>query len=176
MTDPKENKAFLSRWSRLKQSGGEAEPPPAATPPAPALDDPIPEPNAEPTDADMPPVEALTAESDFSPFLSPKVSEGLRRLALRKLFHLPEFNVTDGLNDYDEDYTMFRALGDVVTHEMRRMQALEEERAKKTQVLEDADEPRVESAAAGTQAAPASRAKAPPAADLESDEGGDLES
>ena len=41
----------------------------------------------ERTDADMPPLESLSADSDFTGFLSPKVSESLRRAALRKLFH-----------------------------------------------------------------------------------------
>jgi hypothetical protein len=69
----------------------------------------------------MPPVETLTAESDFAPFLSHGVSDGLRRKALRILFRQPACNITDGLNDYDEDYTQFAGLGDRVTHEMRRM-------------------------------------------------------
>lgn len=79
----------------------------------------------QPTDADMPPLDSLGEESDYSGFMSPKVSEELRTLALRKLFHLPQFNVTDGLNDYDEDYTRFAKLGNVITHEMRRLRELE---------------------------------------------------
>jgi hypothetical protein len=73
------------------------------------------------TDADMPPVETLNAESDFSPFMSPGVSDGLRQKALRILFRNPACNMVDGLNDYDEDYTQFAGLGDVVTQEMKRM-------------------------------------------------------
>ena len=73
------------------------------------------------TDADMPPLESLDKDSDYSVFMSPGVSEQLRTLALRKLFHLPAFNITDGLNDYDEDYTRFAGLGGMVTHEMQRM-------------------------------------------------------
>jgi len=69
----------------------------------------------------MPPIDSLDSDSDFSVFMSPKVSEQLRTQALRKLFHLPAFNVTDGLNDYDEDYTRFAGLGNVVTQEMQRM-------------------------------------------------------
>ncbi len=73
------------------------------------------------TDEDMPPLETLDENSDFSGFLSPKVSETLRRAALRKLFHFQQFNITDGLNDYDDDYTQFEKLGNVVTHEMKRL-------------------------------------------------------
>ncbi|MCH7880797.1 MAG: DUF3306 domain-containing protein, partial [Proteobacteria bacterium] len=38
------------------------------------------------TDADMPPVDTLTEESDFSGFMSSGVSDELRNRALRKLF------------------------------------------------------------------------------------------
>ena len=116
---------FLARWSRRKleartgsiDDGAEVlqteEPqavPPVAAPP-----------ERELTDADMPPLDSLTADSDFTPFMSPGVSDGLRRLALRKLFSQRSFNITDGLNDYDEDFTQFAGLGNVVTHEMKRL-------------------------------------------------------
>jgi hypothetical protein len=52
--------------------------------------------------------------------MSNKVSEELRLLALRKLFRLPQFNVTDGMNDYDGDFTAFRPLGDTMPHDMLR--------------------------------------------------------
>jgi hypothetical protein len=122
---------FLARWSRRKlearagvaddiaEVGQTEEPqavPPVAAPP-----------ERELTDADMPPLDSLTANSDFTPFMSPGVSDGLRRLALRKLFSQPAFNITDGLNDYDEDFTQFTGLGSVITHEMKRL--LEREQA-----------------------------------------------
>ena len=128
---------FLERWSRRKReldeadiTGEDAEA--AAVVPA------VETPPAEPvlTDADMPPIESLDSESDYSPFMSPGVSEHLRTRALRKLFHLPAFNITDGLNDYDEDFTGFTSLGDTVTHEMKRMLKRELEAADRA-----ADEP-----------------------------------
>jgi ferredoxin len=73
----------------------------------------------EKTDSDMPPIETLDETSDYSGFLSPKVSEGLRRAALRKLFQMPNFHFRDGLDDYDDDYRSFRVLGDIVTADMR---------------------------------------------------------
>ena len=90
----------------------------------------------------MPSVESLTAESDFSQFLSEGVSDVLRRAALRKLFQLPEFNILDGLNDYDEDYTKFEKLGEVVTYHQRQMKAREEAIAKEKarEAAEQADE------------------------------------
>jgi hypothetical protein len=73
------------------------------------------------TDDDMPPLDSLDENSDYAAFMSPGISETLRRQALRKLFHLPGVHVPDGLDDYDEDFSRFAGLGDVVTHEMKRM-------------------------------------------------------
>jgi len=120
---------FLDRWARRKQAdqqgGAITEPRSVATAAAPAVSHAEPvveqEEQQELTDADMPPIDSLDGDSDFSVFMSPGVSEQLRTQALRKLFHLPAFNVTDGLNDYDEDYTRFAGLGNVVTQEMQRM-------------------------------------------------------
>lgn len=72
-----------------------------------------------PAGIELPPVETLQEHSDVSGFLSPGVSRDLRSLALKKLFHLPKFNITDGLDDYDEDYRNFAALGDIITADMR---------------------------------------------------------
>jgi hypothetical protein len=102
---------FLERWSRRKRALDETEvsgQDAAAVAAVPAVETPPAEPVL--TDADMPPIESLDGESDYSPFMSPGVSEHLRTRALRKLFHLPAFNITDGLNDYDEDFTGFAGL------------------------------------------------------------------
>lgn len=71
------------------------------------------------SDEDMPPIETLTKDSDVSCFLNKGVSEALRKKALRHLFMLPAFNIRDGLNDYDEDYTTFEPLGDTITSDMK---------------------------------------------------------
>jgi len=71
------------------------------------------------TDADMPPLDSLDAHSDYSGFLSRGVSEALRQKALSKLFRSARFNVTDGLDDYAEDFTKFTPLGDVITADLR---------------------------------------------------------
>jgi hypothetical protein len=84
----------------------------------------------EKTDADMPPIESLDEKSDYSVFMSPKVSEHLRRAALRKLFHLPAFNITDGLDDYDEDFRKVKLLGDVITADMRHQMERKKEEAR----------------------------------------------
>ena len=86
------------------------------------------------TDQDMPPLESLDENSDYSGFLSSGVSEALRRRALRKLFSSAVFNIPDGLDDYDDDFTSFAALGDIVTSDMKHQAEMEAERAKRTQV------------------------------------------
>ena len=87
------------------------------------------------TDADMPDIETLGEDSDFSGFLSEKVSAYLRRKALQKLFHLPEFNLRDGLNEYDEDYSTFVPLGDTITYQMK--QFIERQKQDFKDALED---------------------------------------
>ena len=82
------------------------------------------------TDEDMPALESLDENSDYSGFLSSGVSESLRRRALRKLFSSAVFNIPDGLDDYDDDFTTFEALGDIVTSDMKHQAEAEAERAK----------------------------------------------
>jgi len=123
---------FVNRWSRRKrearEADGWAEQPasPDSTPQAVA--ERAESQAAELTDADMPALESLDEHSDYRGFLSPKVSEALRRAALRKLFGMSRFNVCDGLDDYAQDFTTFEPLGDLVTHDMRRLLARERER------------------------------------------------
>lgn len=109
--------SFARRWSRRKAEERQdtADPPddestelaptpePAPAPAPAALPAPAP-PDEEPPD--LPPIESLTAESDFTPFLRDKVPEALRKAALRKLWRSdPVLANLDGLNDYDEDFT-----------------------------------------------------------------------
>jgi len=76
------------------------------------------------TDADMPPIESLDETSDFSVFMSSGVSDKLRNLALQKMFKAPVYNICDGLDDYDELYTSFEKLGDIVTSDMKHQAAM----------------------------------------------------
>jgi len=80
------------------------------------------------SDDDMPDIESLTPDSDYAGFLSPGVSETLRKLALRKLFCSEAFNVCDGLDDYDDDYTQFKILGNTLTADMRHQAELKAQR------------------------------------------------
>jgi hypothetical protein len=88
------------------------------------------------TDADMPDIESLDEDSDFSGFMSAGVSDKLRNLALRKLFKAPVFNIRDGLDEYDEDYTYFEKLGDIVTCDMKHQIEMQEMRRREEQESE----------------------------------------
>lgn len=138
------------RWSRRKARARAAPVPAAPRAQAPAsaavpaaaadgagrvLDTPDAPPERALTDADMPALEALGEDDDYSGFLSPGVSEPLRLKALRKLFTSAKFNVTDGLDDYAEDFTKFEPLGDIITSDMRHRIEMEAERAR--QAAED---------------------------------------
>ncbi len=60
--------------------------------------------------------------------MSPGVSDELRNLALRKLFRASVFNVRDGLDEYDDDFTTFEKLGDIVTSDMKHRVEMEEQK------------------------------------------------
>ena len=135
-----EQEGFLARWSRrkaLSRSGEELpEPPPdsdaapqehgdAASATAPVAEDAA----AEPVEGEdglaaddvpeLPPLESLDEDSDYSAFLGKGVPPDLKRKALQKLFHSPKFNVRDGLDDYDWDFSNPEPLGNIITAEMR---------------------------------------------------------
>ena len=94
----------LSRWSRRKlAAAAEASAAPTSAPaavPAPA--------SGAPTSTaalELPPVESLTFDSDFTAFLQPGVDDKVKRAALKQLFRDPRFNIMDGLDTYIDDYT-----------------------------------------------------------------------
>ena len=132
---------FYSRWSMRKQESktAVAEKPDDETPATPVDAEAIPSPG----DEEMPPLEALDERSDYSGFLSPEVSDELRRLALRKLFHTADFNVCDGLDDYAEDFNGFEKLGEIITSDM--LHQLQETRRKLDQQPDtDVDQPQAD--------------------------------
>src|SRR5437660_7717332 len=90
-----EKEPFLARWSRLKREA-----------PAEKKDD-------SPAPA-VPPIDQLTPDSDFAAFMNPKVKDELRRLALKKLFGDPHFNVPDPFEPYSRDWTV----GEPIPQEM----------------------------------------------------------
>lgn len=76
-----DDKGFLSRWSARKADARakEADAPVAAEP---AADDAVPEIDA----AELPSIEDLTEESDYTVFLRKGVPDAMRKAALRKLW------------------------------------------------------------------------------------------
>ena len=77
----------------LHERGLQTEPPVDDAPLAPgSLDHTLPDPDH------------LPAGSDFSAFMSSGVSAALRRRALKRLWATGNYNVRDGLDDYDADY------------------------------------------------------------------------
>ncbi|HEX6138140.1 MAG TPA: DUF3306 domain-containing protein [Casimicrobiaceae bacterium] len=85
-------------------AGGDV-PAAAGSPPRVATRDAMATTPAQPAGPALPPLESLTIDSDFAPFLQPGVDESLKRGALRKLFRDPRFNVMDGLDVYIDDYS-----------------------------------------------------------------------
>ncbi len=69
--------------------------------------------------SELPAIETLGEDSDYSMFMSSEIDESLQKLALRKLFKAPFYNIRDGLNDYDEDFSTFEELGDIITSDMK---------------------------------------------------------
>ncbi len=80
-------------------------------------------------DDDMPNLATLNEDSDYSMFLSDKVSNVLRKKALKKLFLSSSINVLDGLNDYDENYTSFELLGNIIPYDLKQQLALKSKEA-----------------------------------------------
>ncbi len=130
------DRPFLSRWARLKQesrqsggrqTGGRGGAAPVLEEPArqatlpPEAGDPDHSVPAQPSQpgqervreqdaavdpSELPDIDSLTAESDFTAFMRKGVPKTLQRKALRKLWASdPVLACLDGLNDYEEDFT-----------------------------------------------------------------------
>ncbi len=69
-------------------------------------------------------------DSELPLWQQDNVEEDVKQRALSTLFKQPEFNDVDYLNEYDEDFTQFSGLGDIVTQEMKRMIRVVEERTR----------------------------------------------
>jgi hypothetical protein len=145
---------FLSRWSRRKHQANREAAQPA---PAPA--------NA-PAQPALPPLESLTFESDFTPFLAANVAESVKRAALKKLLHDPRFNVMDGLDTYIDDYTKNDPIPDEMLkrleHARSTFQGLErpkDEPQKNDQPQMQQDEEKTETAQRESEAQPETQAK-----------------
>lgn len=121
--DKAEKETLVSRWSRLKQEARER---PLQEAPKPEDVKPLPQ---------LPPADKLSFESDFTGFMDTRVDEAVRRIALKTLFSDPRFNITDGLDDYAEDYAALEdlpaAIVDQLQHARRTLRGPEPEGSEK---------------------------------------------
>lgn len=94
--------SFLKRWARRKQAAAGGLPGETHATEAGPME-------PEPVEADvppqLPPLETLDADSDFSGFMHSKVDPEIRNAALKKLFAGPHYRVSDGLDVYVGDYS-----------------------------------------------------------------------
>lgn len=117
-----ETNSRLARWSERKLAHAPALTVPA---PAPAEADsggvaPAGAQAGEaPEDLDLPDIESLTGNSDFTAFMKEGVPDDLKNLALRKLWRSdPVYANLDGLNDYDPEHVTFLVQAAEVAKEM----------------------------------------------------------
>ncbi|SDK80800.1 Protein of unknown function [Franzmannia pantelleriensis] len=88
---------------------------PAAQPPRQRVSDEVGDTPAAPPaegslDHTLPAPETLGPGSDFKAYLVPGVSSALKNRALRRLWATGNYNVRDGLDDYDLDYSQMRKM------------------------------------------------------------------
>jgi hypothetical protein len=104
MTGPDER--FTGRWSRLKQEAkAPADEPQIASLPTAEEADATAEQTPTIAPEDLPEIDSLDKDSDYTPFLQEGVPEHLKNLALRALWRSdPVLANLDGLNDYDENF------------------------------------------------------------------------
>ena len=141
----REPEPFLTRWSRRKEEARREVPEPAP--------EKVADPKAPP---ELPPLDKLTIESDYRGFFHPKVSEDMRRAALKKLFSDPHFNVMDGLDVYIDDNSKTEPIPAAMLASLKQAQ----------NILRWAKEDADERARASAQATPAPALEAPSEHDL----------
>lgn len=115
---PENNESVFSRWSRRKldkQAVTEQEKV------LPVQQDPEPAVTSE---------QQLVDEEEIPIWQQLDVDPEAKRAALSRLFRQPEFNVVDRMNEYDDDFTSFASLGSIVTHEMKHMLKLAEQKTR----------------------------------------------
>ncbi|MDH5888874.1 DUF3306 domain-containing protein [Vibrio splendidus] len=65
------------------------------------------------------PAPEATEDLSVAQLLVSQASESVKKAALRKLFLSEEFNVRDGLDDYDDDYSNLKSLSEGVAETLR---------------------------------------------------------
>ncbi len=114
---PTDAGSFLQRWSRRKQAVQAGVVPTEAAaegatqlaaidPQRAAQASPSRSVDADAKHTELPSLDSLQGlQSDYLDFMQPKVTQQLKRAALKKLFADPHFNVIDRFEAYSEDYT-----------------------------------------------------------------------
>ncbi|WP_447471715.1 DUF3306 domain-containing protein [Vibrio harveyi] len=158
--------SFFSRWSKRKLEETTTEPTDAkvvesveSTEPetAQAHEELSTEAQALATEASATEIESQQAsnettdpeEMSVAQLLVSEASESVKKAALRKMFLSEEFNVRDGLDDYDDDYSNLKSLSEGVAETLRDWvkEKTEEEPAEETtQSTESHEESDIESA------------------------------
>jgi Protein of unknown function (DUF3306) len=159
-----EGESFLSRWSRRKVEV-------KVSPPATEVDTQLSNPSTgEPSGAKvpetplpertlaseaeekppLPTIDSLTAESDFSPFITKDVDPALRNQAMKKLFTDPhyQFDNMDKLDIYIDDYSKSDPIPLDILRKMYQSKALflfedEEKEEEAARIAAEAKLPRV---------------------------------
>ncbi len=131
------SQAQARRVDEVAPGGTQTEP--AEPPPPLSLDD----------------VKALTAESDYAPFVSRAVSPEVRNAAMKKLFTDPHYNVMDRLDIYIDDYSLPDPLPESMLRKMASAKFLklfedEAQDAQATGLGDDAHYPAPDSVAQST--------------------------
>jgi len=139
----------LQRWARKKAEAAkrpEPSPPPVIeTEPAPeeqelAINETLPE-HELLEKYGLPDPENIELGTDITGFMRKEIPELLRRKALRGLWKSnPVLAVLDGLNDYDEDYTLASTAGQTVTTLYKVGEGLVDKAKKAADVVDDQSE------------------------------------
>jgi hypothetical protein len=134
---PENNESVLSRWSRRKLDKQVATEQEKALPVQQE-----PEPTITPTSKLQ-----IVDETEMPIWQQPDVDPEVKRVALSRLFREPEFNVVDRMNEYDDDFTSFASLGSIVTHQMKHMLKLAEQKTRPGEAEAGKDKPELDNIA-----------------------------
>ncbi|PTO75787.1 DUF3306 domain-containing protein [Vibrio splendidus] len=112
-----------------------------------ALENESPETNEEVHASDVQdPAPEATEDLSVAQLLVSEASESVKKAALRKLFLSEEFNVRDGLDDYDDDYSNLKSLSEGVAETLRdwvKDKTEEETTLEEEQIIDSKDESEV---------------------------------
>lgn len=92
------------------------------------------------------PAPEATEDLSVAQLLVSEASESVKKAALRKLFLSEEFNVRDGLDDYDDDYSNLKSLSEGVAETLRdwvKDKTEEETTLEEEQIIDSKDESEV---------------------------------